>query len=275
MTWRKIRRIVLYVFLILIALNFIYPFFFMFLSSLKNNPEILQNPYGFPSIWRWSNYRRAWTKAGLGRSMLNSGVVAVTTVVLTIFVCSLTSYILARHKFKLNFAIFSFFLLGLMIPAQGTIIPTFLILRRLKLVNTYLALILPYTAVSIPFAILFLTGYMKSIPISLDETAVMEGCGQFRIYTQIIFPLSKPALVTVAVLTMLDSWNEFLYALVLATKPIVRTLPIALSLLVGEHIQEHGVQTAAAIISLSVMLVAYLIFQKQMVEGLTTGALKG
>lgn len=275
MVLRKIKRIVLYFFLILIALNFIYPFIFMFLSSLKNNPEILLNPYGFPTAWRWSNYIRAWTKAGLGRSMLNSGVVAVSTVVLSTFVCSITSYILARHKFKLNFAIFSFFLLGLMIPVQGTIIPTFMILRRLKLVNTYLALILPYTAVSIPFAILFLTGYMKSIPISLDETALMEGCGEFRIYSQIIFPLSKPALVTVAVLTMLDSWNEFLYALILATRPIVRTLPIALSLLVGEHIQEHGVQTAAAIISLSVMLVAYLIFQKQMVEGLTTGALKG
>ncbi len=251
------------------------PMLWVLVSSFKDNNQIFAASFGLPQVWHFENYARAWIVGNIGACFLNSGLVAVVSVLGILYIAAMAAYVLARYRFRLNFALYSYFLMGLMIPWASNLLPLFLTLKALQVYDTLWALILPYVSFELPFAIFILTGFMKTIPSELEEAALIDGGSRWVVFIRVILPLSKPALATVAVLTFLDVWNEYLFALVFLNNPAKFTLPLGLAAFQTARVAQYGVIMAGIIISVIPVLILYGLLQKQVIKGMTAGALKG
>ena len=209
----KIARVVIYIGLILWLLVNLFPVYWMFTFSLKSNPEIFgENVIGLPKEWLWSNYESALKTGNMPRYFLNSAIVAVATILITLAVALMATFALTRLIWKRRRTLNKFFMLGLTIPIHASIVPVYVTLSRLHLLNTYWALIIPYSAFSLAMAILVCTGFMNEIPRDLDESACIDGCSVWGIFFRIIVPMMKPAVATVGIYTFLQCWNELMFA---------------------------------------------------------------
>lgn len=262
--------------LILIAYTCVvlYPILVMLLSSIKTTPEIYTNPYGLPKSPVWSNYAKAWTEANFSIYFKNSLFITVVSTVAILWVASMASYVLARFDFKLNPWIFGLFVGGLTVPSRLAIIPLFLLVRDLKLLNTHLGLILVYTGGAMPFAIFLLTPFFRQIPSELLEAAVVEGAGPFTIYWRIMLPLVRPALATIAIFEFLHNWNDFFFPLIFLRSPKLMTIPVGLSVFFGEYATNWALLFAALAISILPVLLMFFAMSRQFISGLTAGAVK-
>ena len=261
--------------LISAALITMIPLLWILMSSLKNNNELFLNSFGIPHVWRFENYYHAWKDGNIGADFFNSTFICCVSIISILFITSMAAYILSRFKFRLNFMIYSFFLMGLMIPWASNLLPLFLTLKKIGVYDTYWALILPYISFEVPFGVFILTGFMKSIPTELEEAAVIDGCSNWIIFLKVIIPLSKPVLSTVAILTFLDVWNEYLFALVFLSNPAHFTLSLGLASFQTGRVQYYGIIMAGIIISIIPVLIIYTLLQKQVIKGMTAGAVKG
>lgn len=271
---RSSETTVTQILLILFALVTAYPFLWVLLGSLKDNTEIFSNSFGLPHQWRFINYYRAWTDGNVGAYFFNSVFVSAIAVGGVLVISSMASYILARFKFRLNFFIYTVFLLGLMIPWAASLLPVFITLRDLGLLDNRVGLALAYAAFELPFAVFVTTGFMKRIPSELEEAAVMDGCGYTRIYWMVVMPLSTAAIATVAVLTFLDVWNDYLFALVFLSTPTKFTLALGLTELRSERVTYYGYIMAGITISIIPVMTAFVLLQNYVIKGVTAGALK-
>jgi len=260
--------------LILVAFVTAYPFFWVILGSLKDNNEIFGNSFGLPHVWQFMNYYRAWKDGHVATYFMNSVFVGALAVACVLVFSSMASYILARFKFRLNFTIYTIFLLGLMIPWAASLLPVFIALKHLHLLDTRVGLSFTYVAFELPFGVFVITGFMKSIPSELEEAAAMDGCGYTKIFSVIIIPLSNAALSTVAVLTFLDVWNDYLFALVFLSTPTKFTLSLGLTTLRSERVAFYGYIMAGIVISVVPVMVLFILLQKQVIKGVTAGAVK-
>jgi raffinose/stachyose/melibiose transport system permease protein len=251
------------------------PMIWVLVSSLKDNNQIFAASFSLPRVWHFENYARAWVVGNIGSCFLNSGLVSLVSVLGILYIAAMAAYALARYQFRLNFALYTYFLMGLMIPWASNLLPLFLTLKAIRAYDTLWALILPYVAFELPFAIFILTGFMKTIPGELEEAALIDGGSRWIVFTRVILPLSKPALATVAVLTFLDVWNEYLFALVFLNNPAKFTLPLGLAAFQTARVAQYGVIMAGIIISVIPVLILYVLLQKQVIKGMTAGALKG
>ncbi|HBE78792.1 MAG TPA: carbohydrate ABC transporter permease [Firmicutes bacterium] len=261
--------------LIATALITMMPLLWILMGSFKNNNELFLNSFGIPHIWRFENYYQAWKNGNIGADFFNSTFICCVSIICILLITSMAAYILSRFQFRLNFMIYSFFLMGLMIPWASNLLPLFLTLKKIGVYDTYWALILPYISFEIPFGVFILTGFMKSIPTELEEAAVIDGCSNWAIFMHVIIPLSKPVLSTVAILTFLDVWNEYLFALVFLSNPAHFTLSLGLAAFQTGRVQYYGIIMAGIIISIIPVLFVYILLQKQVIKGMTTGAVKG
>lgn len=262
-----------YLFLILMSVTALYPFIWVVLSSLKDNNEIYGNSFGLPHIVQWGNYLEAWKGANVGQSFLNSFFVCMVTVLFLSLISSMGSYVLTR---LINSRLLStYFLLGLMIPIHALLIPSVLIFKGIHLQDSLINLIILYTAVNISFSMFIMNGFLKGIPKELDEAATIDGSGKGRLFFQILLPIAKPGIATVATLTFLNSWNDLLLGLVMISTPSKRTLSIAISVLKGAYMTRYGLLCAGFVISIAPVVIMYLLFQKQVIAGMTAGAVKG
>ena len=224
-----VSNIVLYTALVVVAFIQLFPLYWMFSFSLKDNSEIFGgNPIGLPGKWLWSNYSNALLGGNVGRYFFNSVVVTGVTILITVVFSVMASYALTRMVFKLRKPINSFFLLGLTVPLHSALLPIFIMLRNLKMVNSYGALIIPYSAFAIPMAILIFSGFMASLPKELEEAACIDGCSIYKIFFNIILPLMKPAIATVTIFTFLQAWNELMYAVVFISDVKYKTLTVGI-----------------------------------------------
>ena len=269
------ERILLYVFLIIMALLFAMPMFFTILSSLKTKLEIFSDPFALPEIPRFSNYLVAWTEAHMSRYFLNSIIQAGATVVILAVVASMAAYVLSRFEFKGSRFLLLFFTIGMMIPMHTVLVPVAYMIGLFNLKNNILALILIYVAFSLPFSILVIANYMRTVSRSLEEAAIIDGAGHFQIYRKIMFPLSLPAISTVSIFNFLSAWNNILFPLLFINDQKLK--PIALGLLNfnGERGSDYGPLMAAIVITIALPLVIYLLFQEKVEGGLAAGAVKG
>lgn len=272
---KRIKNAIIYFALGIFAIVNAYPIVWMIINSFKSESEFTVNQFGFPKVFVLENYINAWEIANLGVLFKNSIFICVTATVITVFLGALASYFLSRFTFKMNKLIYTFFIFGLLIPIHATLVPMFILMRNLGLLDTPITLIFPYIAFHLPITIFILTSFMKAFPKDIEESAIMDGCGIFRIFWSIIMPMSRPALATVVILNFIYNWNEFSFALVLINDPSLQTLPLGLANFAGQFTTNYGAQMAGLTMSLVPIVIFYLLLEKEIVQGMTAGAVKG
>ena len=272
----KTSRVLIYIGLVIWMLINLFPVYWMFTFSLKDNPEIFgDNVIGLPRHWLWSNYTRALGTGNMGRYFLNSAIVATATIIITLVVALMATFALTRLIWKRRKTLNKFFMLGLTIPIHASIVPVYIILSRMNLLNTYSALIFPYAAFSLSMGILISSGFMGDIPYDLDEAAFLDGCGVWGIFLRVIAPLMMPAIATVGIYTFLQCWNELLFATVFVSSGKYRTLPVGVQQLFGQYTTRWGPIGAALTIATLPTLIAYIFLSKRIQDSFIAGAVKG
>jgi raffinose/stachyose/melibiose transport system permease protein len=270
---RVIKSILLY-FLALLLLAFTgYPFIYMVMTSFKTQETFFQKPFSLLTPIQFDNYLAVF-KEGLTNYFINSIVITIVSVFIIVFVAALASYPLSRMKFRLNKPLFFLFVAGMMLPIHSTLIPVFLLTKKMGLYDSLWALLGPYIAFALPISIFILTQFMQDIPKSLEEAAILDGCTPFGVFWRVILPMLTPALATVTIYNFIHIWTEFIFALVLITSPEKMTLPLGLQNFYGEFsVNVPGLMAALTLASLPIILV-YLFAQEKVVKGLAGGALK-
>lgn len=262
--------------LIFFALLFLYPMWWNLISSFKSNTEFLTDPFAFPQGVEIDNYIRAFTKANMGAYFFNSVYVVVVSTALTLFFVIPISYVLARYKFRGSKLITNFFMCCVFIQATYIMVPLFLQMNRMNLLDNLTAMSLVYAVFRFPFSIFLLIGFMKGIPTAYEEAAEIDGCGRLRILISIIIPMAKPGIVTVGMLSAMAYWNEYPLALVLIQTEAKKTLPVGLANLyeVQQYATDWSALFAALIIVLVPTIFLYLAGQKQLIGGVGLGGIK-
>lgn len=207
----RFQKVIVWTFLLLLAFVNLYPIGIMILSSFKSTREIFLKPFSLPAVWRWQNYVSAWQRADFATYFKNSILVTAVSIASIILVSSMAAYVIARFDFKFKRGIYLYLLAGLALPTRLAIIPIFLIMRDLHLLDKLSGLIIVYTAGGIAFSVFLLVNFFKKLPRDIEDSAKIDGAGAFRIYWQIDLPLLKPALVTVAMFNFIDVWNDFFF----------------------------------------------------------------
>ena len=272
----KTKEVLIYIGLIIWMIVNLFPVYWMFTFSLKSNPEIFgENVIGLPKEWLWSNYSTALHTGNMGLYFMNSAIVAISTILITLIVALMATFALTRLIWKKRKTLNKFFMLGLTIPIHASIVPVYVTLSKLNMLNTYWALIIPYSAFSLAMAILVCTGFMNEIPRELDESAFIDGCGVFGVFFRIIVPLMKPAVATVGIYTFLQCWNELMFANVFISKNAYRTLPVGVQALSGQYTTEWGPIGAALVLATFPTLFVYIFLSKKIQESFIAGAIKG
>lgn len=268
-------KIVIYIFLVLMAFLYLAPLVWMFFVSLKTNTEIFKSPFALPEEIQLGNFIFAWTAGKLGIATLNSAIVCVTALILNIIIGCMASFALGRLRFKMSGAVMTYFLIGMMVPIHCILIPLFKTFSNIHLYNSLLGLIIPYTVVSLPTTIFIMTGFFKNMPNEMFEAACIDGCSIYKIFTSIALPLSKTGIFVTALMAFVGNWNELLLAMVFISDDAKKTLPVALSKFVGPYNTNYTQMFAAIIIAILPTIIVYCCFSNQIVDGLTAGAVKG
>ena len=272
----KVKRTIVYIALIFWLIVNLFPVYWMFTFSLKNNEEIFgSNVIGLPKHWLWSNYESALNTGHMLWYFKNSAIVAIATILITLAVALMASFALTRLIWKQRKTMNKFFMLGLTIPIHASIVPVYVTLSRLHLLNTYWALIIPYSAFSLAMAILVCTGFMNDIPRELDEAACIDGCGVWGVFFRVIVPLMRPAVATVGIYTFLQCWNELMFANIFISKTELKTLPVGVQALSGQYTTDWGPIGAALVLATFPTLVLYIFLSRRIQESFMAGAIKG
>lgn len=260
--------------LIIVAAIQIFPLIWLLFFSLKSNAELFgDNILGLPKEWLWSNYATVLQSSNILRYFINSVIITVITIFITNILSAMVSYAVTRLKWKLSKVVYILFLTGMMIPIHAALLPLFIILK--PVLNSYLALIIPYVGFALPLSVLILSGFMGTIPREIEEAAFLDGAGIGRIFSSIIVPLMKPALATISVLTYLSSWNELMFAITFVNKEEYKTLTFGIMSMVGRYTTNWGLIGAGLVIATIPSLVIYMLMSEQIQGSLSSGAVKG
>jgi len=274
-TMKRIAYTIGWIFITIYGILTIYPLFWLIISAFKSNAQFFNEPFSLPNQWVFDNFITAWTTSKMGIAFRNSTIVSLASLLFTLLLSGLTSYVLARFNFRLKGLTMLFFVVGMLIPIHSTLVPLFILMKQLSILNTYWALILPYTAFALPTAIFILTAYLSTIPKEIEEAAYIDGTSLWGVFFRIMLPISLPALSTVSILTFLHSWNDFSFALVFISKSSLKTLPLAVSNFADGFQTDYSLTLAAMTLSVIPSIVVFLLFQEQVMKGMTAGAVKG
>jgi len=270
-----IRRALVYVLLTLACVVSIVPFAITTLASLKTMPEIVKDVLAWPASPNWGTYSQAWQEGHFSRFFYNSSVVALAVVIPSVLLSAMTGYAFARYRFRGANAIFAYLLLGLVVPLQALVVPLFYLMRELHLLDSLWALIFPQIALSMSFGTLLMRQAFSSVPRDIVEASVLDGASSWQILWQVMFPLSRPLIGTLGLLFFIWTWNEFLLPLVVNIDPRYHTLPVGLLYFQQRWTSNIPLTAAGATIIFLPLILIFIAFQRQLIEGLTEGALKG
>ena len=271
----RVSTVLIYVFFCFMMVLYLAPLVWIALTSVKDRAEIYKSPFGWPAAFHWENYAAAWTGGKLGIAMLNSLFVCVVTLILTILIGSMAAFAIARLKWKLSGAAMVYILIGMMIPVHCVLIPLFVRFAKIGLSNNLWGLILPYLTFSLPTCVFIMSGFFRSIPNELLESACMDGCTIYQIFFKICFPLARTGLFVTGLMTFIGNWNELLLALVFVSDANKKTLPVALTKFVTPYQTNYDKMFPAIMIAIVPTIIVYCLFSNQIVDGLTQGAVKG
>lgn len=277
----KVRNGILGFFMNLILLVFslscIFPIVWMAYSSLKEKRAFNADIIGLPKAPTIVNYTRILSNSDyhLGASMWNSVRTTFLSILMIVVFSFIVGYILARVRFKLNRVLYVMFLMGMLIPIHSLLVPIYIVFKSCGINNRWFTLLLPYVSFGLPMGIFLVEGYVKGIPVSLEEAAAIDGSSFSHTLWNIIMPICQPILVTVAIIQIFSCWNEFSFALVLIKDVALQTVPLALTQFKGQFASDYPKQMAAMLITMSPIVVLYFAFSKQIIKGMVSGAVKG
>jgi raffinose/stachyose/melibiose transport system permease protein len=261
--------------LILNSLAVIIPLGVALISSFKTTGEIMAAPFALPSNWTPDNFIKVWSAGRFDRYILNSLIVTLGAEILILVTSAMAGYALGRYKFRLNGLIYTLILMGLMVPAKLLLVPLFIQLKGMGLLNSQFGLILVYAAGGIPAGVFIMTGFFRALPDSLEGAARIDGAGEWAIFRRVMLPLVRPQLVIVAIYTAIPIWNDFLFPMVFLSSPDLKTIPQGLSVFFGEHAVDMGALFAGLTLAALPLVLTYLMLSEQFIKGLTAGAVKG
>jgi len=264
-----------YAILLFFTAVFLYPIVWLAINSLKTNDELFSSPWALPSAVAFGNYVRAIVVGNIGRYFVNSVIVSVSVVALTTLFGAMAAYGIARLKWKGAKFTLSLFLAGIMIPTHSTIIPLFYVFQKTGLYNNYVAVVLPHLVFALPMAVFILSGFFSAIPRELEEAAIMDGYSLIQAFFRVIWPVTAPSLVTVAVITFIPAWNDLLFPQIFLSDPNKMTLPVGLTTFMGRYSTDYVGMIAAIIITIIPSIVVYSLLHERIIEGMTAGAVKG
>ena len=271
----SIGALLLNIAMLAFSITCIFPIVWIMYSSLKTKDEFMLDIMSLPGSLNFDNYYTAFVEGEMHVYFANSIFNSVVTVLIVIFLSFCVGYALSRYQFRGRNVIYTLFLAGMMIPVYSLLVPLFIQFKTLNLTDKMGTLILPYVAIRLPLAIFLFESFVRTIPRELDEAAYIDGAHTFFTMWRIIFPLCKPVTSTVLILAFLDTWNEFPFALVLITQRSLRTLPVGLTDFYGQFTAEYTTLMAALVLSMLPVMIVYLAFRKQIIQGMTAGAVKG
>lgn len=270
----RTRSIVATVILTPIAFLWVYPFLWMISAALKTQQEIFGGLGLIPSAPRWDNFARAWTDAQMGHYFFNTVIITGASVAIVVVTTAMMGYVLGRHTFPGKRIVVGFFVATVFLPEGYTIIPIFELINWLNLGNSLFGIILAQSGGAHVVVILLFTGYFSQLPKELEEAAILDGCGFFRVFWQIMLPLTKPIVATAVIMQFMYSWNDFLLPLVLTlSRPDLRTLAVGVYSFQGQYFTDWSGMAAAATISLVPIILLFLFLQRYFVQGIA-GAVK-
>lgn len=268
----NIFKILKYCFLITYAVLMCIPFLWVFMTSFKKGGEVYTSGLSFPKEWYFDNYINIF-KSSIGAHFLNSIYISLTAVFCILLFSSMASYIIAR--FNVNKKIYVYYTIGIMIPIHVMLIPIFSLLTSIGLKNTHVGLVLIYVVCHISISVFILTGFMKGLSKEIEEAALIDGCSLSGIFFKIVLPISKPGLATVGIFAFQGCWNDYLWAAILINAQPLKTLTQAIYDMKGYYYTDYGALCAGLSVSIIPVAVSYIIFQEQVIKGMTAGAVKG
>ncbi len=264
-----------YFLLTLFLLVVILPILGIVLSAFKTNQEIAKGPFSLPARLSFDNFVGAWTGGHFNNYFRSSVIVSTVTVAVSVFLSILLGYAFGILSFPGQNLIYGVLLIGFMVPFEAVVIPLYHFLNRLGLVNTYWALILPQIGQSISFGTLWMTSFFRTAPQELVDASAMDGCNRWQTLWHVLWPLARPAVLTLVVLFFMWTWNEFLLALIMVQDDRLRTLPVGLAFFQGRYVADIPRMAAGSIIVAGPIVLVYILFQRYFIRGLLGGAIKG
>jgi raffinose/stachyose/melibiose transport system permease protein len=271
---KNIVLLLTHIFMAIYVVLIFYPLFNMVISSLKTTREIFANPFGFPETLLFENYRTVWVVRGFGVYFKNSVIVTFIAMAFVILLGSMASYGVSRYKYRLRTWIYMLFLSGIMLPLKIAIIPLFLLVRNLGLMDSHLSIIMIFIAMGLPSTVFILSGFMKTIPLDLEYAARIDGCNDWAIYGRIVMPITKSAIALVTIYNAVPIWNDFFFPLVFIQSNRLKTLPVGLSTFFGQFSTNWSLLFTGLSIAIIPMLVLYVFMSKYFIRGMTAGAIK-
>jgi raffinose/stachyose/melibiose transport system permease protein len=270
-----LRAALLQAICVVVGLSIVVPVLFGVLGGFKDNGQLSTRPFGLPSPWVTENYTDILSSLGFWQPLGNSILIAVATTLLGVLASAMAAFVFARFAFRGRELIFTLFTMGLMFPFAVAILPLYILLRELNLLDNPLGVILPQAAFGLPVTIIILRGFFRTIPPDVEEAATLDGCGPVGFFWRILLPMAKPALATVSVLAVVASWNNFMLPLVVFNDPDYWTLPLGVNQFRGQYAADTARILAYVVVAMVPALALYVVAERQLVSGLTSGATKG
>ncbi len=271
---KLVSRIVIYLILLVHLVLTGYPFVWMLISSFKSNKEYFADPWGLPTQWRFENFVNAWNE-GISSYLFNSLYITFFSVVGLLAVSTLIGFYLATRSFKGSKLLLGMFLLGMMIPVHSTLIPLFTLANQLGIYDTFWALFFPYIGFNLPIAVFLAYGFFSEVPKELEEAALVDGCNIYKTFFYIYFPLAKPVLATVTILSFFNIMNDFIFPLIMVSQDALKTLPLGLMMFKGNFSADYSLISAALVITTTPIIIMYSFLQKYVHKGVVAGSVKG
>lgn len=259
---------------ILIGLIFLIPFYYVVSNSLKSFSEILTNTSSLPSVLQFQNYVNAFEQLNYLKVFTNSLIVTIASNIVLVIFCSMAAYMLVRTKKRISNVIFMLFVAAMVIPFQSIMIPLVKTAGTLGLLNSIWGLVIMYLGFGSGITIFLYHGFIKGIPVELEEAAIIDGCTPFGVFWKIVFPLLKPITVTIMILNSLWIWNDFLLPSLVLQDPELRTIPLATFFFFGQYTKQWDLALAALVLGIIPLLIFFFSMQKHIIKGITSGSIK-
>lgn len=271
---RLLTRVGLYLVALVVLAVIIIPLTFSILGGFRTNLQLVEDPVGLPNPWVGENYTAILTSGAFWRQVRNSTVIALLTVLIVLPAASLAAFVIARYVFRGRELVYGLFTLGLLFPVAVAILPLFIMLRQIGLLSNPLGVALPQAAFGLPIAIIVMRPFFRAIPNELQDAAAIDGCGPFRLYWSVMLPLSRPVLSTIAVIAVVGSWNAFFLPLLVLVDPSQHTLPIGVNNISAQYSTDYARVLAYTSLAMIPALLFYALAERQIIGGLTAGAVK-
>lgn len=270
-----LRLLTLEILTVLLALLFLVPFYFVLVNSVKSFGDLMRDAAGWPTQLRFDNYSRVWEIMSYPRALANSLLITLLSNIGLVIISAMAAYRMVRRASRLNKVLFVLFVSAMVIPFQSIMIPLVRIVSETGLMNSHYGLIICYFGFGVSLNLFLYHGFIKSIPLEIEESAVVDGCTPYGVFWRIVFPLLKPMTITVVLLNSLWIWNDFLLPSLVLHAPEIRTIPLQVYAFFGQYTKQWDMALAGLVLGVTPMVIFFLLMQKHIIEGISAGAVKG